>query len=65
MKYGVPELDSVLRGLKLLDAAGVIDVCLPELARCRGIEQNPKFHRYNVLEHMFYTAAMSKPDLKP
>lgn len=64
VKYGVPALDSVLRGLKLLDAAGVIDVCLPELARCRGIEQNPKFHRYNVLEHMFYTAAMSKPDLK-
>jgi tRNA nucleotidyltransferase (CCA-adding enzyme) len=62
-KYGVPAEKSVLRGLRLLDETGALDVILPELARCRGVEQSPKFHRFPVLEHIFRTTAMSKPEL--
>ncbi len=63
VKYGIPAEDSVLRGLRLMDEAGLIAVILPELAACRNVEQSPKFHRFPVLEHMFRTTAMSKPDL--
>lgn len=62
-KYGLPAEESVLRGLRLLDATGALDVILPELAKCRGVEQSPKFHKYPVLEHIFRTTAMSKPEL--
>ncbi|MBR3381485.1 MAG: CCA tRNA nucleotidyltransferase [Clostridia bacterium] len=63
VKYGLPAEESVLRGLHLLDETGALDVILPELARCRGVAQSPKFHRYPVLEHIFRTTAMAKPDL--
>lgn len=63
VKYGIPAEKSVLRGLHLLDETGALDVILPELARCRGVEQNPKFHRFPVLEHCFRTAAMAEPRL--
>ena len=62
-KYGVPAEKSVLRGLDLLDETGALDVILPELARCRGVEQSPKFHRFPVLEHIFRTTAMARPDI--
>ncbi len=63
LKYGLPPEESVLRGLHLLDELRLLDVILPELARCRGVAQSPKFHRYNVLEHIFRTTAMAKPEL--
>ena len=63
VKYGVPAEASVLRGLHLADELGLFDAILPELAACRDVEQSPKFHRFPVLEHMFRTTAMSKPDL--
>ena len=62
-KYGIPPEESVLRGLHLLDEVGALDVILPELALCRGVAQSPKFHRWPVLEHIFRTTAMSKPEL--
>ena len=62
-KYGLPAEESVLRGLHLLDETGALDVILPELARCRGVEQSARFHRFPVLEHIFRTVAMAKPDL--
>ncbi|MCR5611218.1 MAG: CCA tRNA nucleotidyltransferase [Clostridiales bacterium] len=63
VKYGLPSDDSVLRGLTLLDGIGALDVILPELAACRGVEQSKKYHRYPVLEHMERTTAMSEPNL--
>lgn len=60
-KYGLPAEESVLRGLRLLDETGALDVILPELARCRGVPQRPEFHRFPVLEHMLRTAALSEP----
>ena len=63
-KYGLPPEESVLRGLRLADGLGLIDVILPELAKCRGVEQSPKFHRFPVLEHIFRTVAMAPPDIR-
>ncbi len=62
-KYGLPPEESMLRGLHLLDEVGALDVILPELALCRGVEQSPRYHRWPVLEHIFRTTAMSKPVL--
>ncbi|MBO4562864.1 MAG: CCA tRNA nucleotidyltransferase [Clostridia bacterium] len=62
-KYGIPAEESVLRGLHLLDETGALDVILPELAAARGVEQSPRFHKYPVLEHIFRTTAMAKPEL--
>ncbi len=63
VKYGLMPEESVLRGLRLMDEVGALDVILPELSRCRGVEQSPKFHKYPVLEHIFRTTAMARPDL--
>jgi tRNA nucleotidyltransferase (CCA-adding enzyme) len=62
-KYGLPAQESVLRGLELMDEVGALDVILPELARCRGVGQSPKYHKYPVLEHIFQTVSMSEPEL--
>jgi poly(A) polymerase len=40
----------VLAGLELMDATGVTDVVLPELAALRGVEQS-RFHHLDVAEH--------------
>lgn len=63
-KYGMDPEKSVLRGLHLLDETGALDVLFPELARCRGVEQSPRFHRFNVLEHIFRTVELSSPDIR-
>lgn len=63
VKYGLEPEVSVLRGLHLLDEVGALDVILPELAACRDTLQSPKFHRFRVLEHMFRTVSLSRPEL--
>jgi putative nucleotidyltransferase with HDIG domain len=40
----------VLAGLELMDAIGVTDVVLPELAALRGVEQS-RFHHLDVADH--------------
>ena len=62
-KYGLPPEESVLRGLHLLDETGALDVILPELSKCRGVAQSPKFHKFPVLEHIFQTVSMAEPEL--
>ena len=61
-KYGIPAVDSVLRGLKLLDDSRMLDVIIPELVPCRGMAQSPKFHKYPVLEHIMVTTAMAEDE---
>ena len=39
-------------GLRLLDELALLDVLLPEMAACRGVEQ-PKEHHHDVLGHSF------------
>jgi tRNA nucleotidyltransferase/poly(A) polymerase len=38
------------RALRLMEETGLLDLLLPELARCRGIEQKG-LHRFDVLDH--------------
>lgn len=45
--FAFPEAEP---GLRLLDAAGLLDVLLPEVAAGKGVEQ-PKEHAYDVFEH--------------
>ncbi|MEO8967634.1 MAG: HD domain-containing protein [Solirubrobacteraceae bacterium] len=42
--------DGAIAGLDLLDAAGVTEIILPELAALRGVEQS-RFHHLDVLGH--------------
>jgi tRNA nucleotidyltransferase (CCA-adding enzyme) len=41
-------------GLELLREAGLLEVWLPELERCRGVRQN-RFHAYDVYYHSLHT----------
>lgn len=53
----------LVRALELLDEIGAWDYVIPELTRGRGVEQDPVYHAYPVLEHAFHTcAAMAGPD---
>ena len=45
------ETSPVLRGLKLMDALGLLTTVIPELETCRGVEQRAEFHDFDVLEH--------------
>ncbi len=40
----------------------VVEV-LPELCRLKSVEQNPRFHRYDVLEHTLITLDQVKPEI--
>jgi poly(A) polymerase/tRNA nucleotidyltransferase (CCA-adding enzyme) len=41
-------------GFKVMEKSGILADILPELARCRGIEQKG-FHDYDVLDHSLYS----------
>ena len=44
----------------LLDYKDVMAVIIPELSRCIGFEQNNKFHKYTVYEHIAHAVANHK-----
>jgi putative nucleotidyltransferase with HDIG domain len=54
------ELDRILASPKpstaflLMEKTGLLELLLPELARCRGVEQKG-FHRFDVLDHSLLT----------
>lgn len=52
------------RGLELLKETGVLSYIIPELSRCDGVKQNPKYHAFDVLEHIFQTVKFSAPDIR-
>ncbi len=47
--------DNVYAGLSFLREIGAWQFIIPELAKCEGVEQNPKYHKYDVMEHTFKT----------
>ncbi len=47
--------DHAYDGLSFLREINAWQFIIPELAKCDGFEQNPKFHKYDVLEHTFKT----------
>ncbi|HKQ59412.1 MAG TPA: CCA tRNA nucleotidyltransferase, partial [Candidatus Eisenbacteria bacterium] len=51
------------RGFEVLREARLLEVWLPELARCRGVPQN-RFHAYDVYYHSLYTCDAA-PAAKP
>jgi len=52
-----------LTGLGYLESSGLLELFLPELAECRGIEQKGR-HRFDVLDHSFLAcAAAPREDL--
>ena len=62
-----PELklkDAHLRGFRLLDELGLIDLLLPELASLKGLEQKKKYHLYDAYEHSVKAYELSPPRLR-
>lgn len=53
-----------LRGFRLLDELGLIDLLLPELASLKGLEQKKKYHLYNAYEHSVKAFEISPPYLR-
>jgi poly(A) polymerase len=48
--------------LELLDAGGLLDVVLPELAACKGVEQSG-YHTHDVYGHTLQAVGLTPPDL--
>ncbi len=48
------ESDKPSIGFKNMMESGLLEVILPELARCRGVDQR-EMHCYDVFEHLLYT----------
>jgi poly(A) polymerase len=46
------------RGLRLLDAAGLLDVIFPEMTPAKGVGQPERYHYYDVFEHCIETVAV-------
>lgn len=61
-KYGVA--NAHYRGLKLLAQLGLLKYIIPQLEDEAGLEQNPKYHKYDVLEHTFRTVQASPPEVR-
>lgn len=47
--------DAHVRAFSLMTEIGATEIVLPEVAACVGVEQNPKWHKYDVYEHMLRT----------
>ena len=50
--------------LKLLDKVGLLEHIFPELHKCIGVNQDVKYHKYDVFNHLIYTCDNCPPDLK-
>src|ERR1700682_344063 len=48
--------------LELLDAGGLLEVVLPELAACKGVVQGG-FHTHDVFGHTLLAVGFTPPDL--
>lgn len=62
-----PELnlkDAHVRGLRMLDDLGLVDMLLPELASLKGLEQPKKYHIYDAYEHTVKAFECAPPRLR-
>ncbi len=50
------------QALELLDSAGLLEVVLPELAACKGVEQGG-YHTHDVYGHTLLAVELTPPDL--
>ena len=51
-------------GIRFLRDCGILEKFIPELSRCSGIKQNPKYHIDNIFEHCVKVCSLVKQDLK-
>lgn len=64
------ELDKILAGdncrmaLELLNEIGALKIILPELAVNDKVAQNEKYHKYDVLEHIFAVVENCPPSVR-
>lgn len=56
--------DAHLRGLRLLDEYGLLNLLLSELTTLKGVEQNKKYHIYDVFEHSVKAYELAPPHLR-
>ena len=61
-KYGV--VNAHYRGLKLLHQLDLLKYLVPQLEDGAGMLQNPKYHKYDVLEHTFRTVQACPPSVR-
>jgi len=56
--------DAHVKGLRLLDDLGLIDLLLPELANLKGLSQPVKYHLYDAFEHTIKVFELASPKLR-
>lgn len=58
------DCDNCYYGLSLMNTSGVLKMILPQLADNDKTPQNPKYHRYDVLDHIFKTVQNSPKNIR-
>lgn len=57
------EVSPVFRALEMLREMGALDIILPELTPCFTVEQDPRYHDFDVGHHLFCTCSRTPPDI--
>jgi poly(A) polymerase len=57
------ESDRPRQALELLDAGGLLEVVLPEVTACKGVEQGG-YHTHDVFGHTLLAVGLAPPDLR-
>jgi len=53
-----------VRGIRLLDELGLIEMLLPELYEIKGLQQPKKYHLYDAFEHSIKAYELAPPELR-
>lgn len=53
-----------LRGIRLLDELGLLEILLPEVTSLKGLAQPVKYHIYNAYEHTIKAFEVSRVDIR-
>lgn len=61
-KYGIK--GAHYRGVKLLKQLQLWEYIIPEVADMDGVEQNPKYHMYDCLEHSLMAVKFAPPNVR-
>ena len=56
--------DGHFRGVKLMQTIGLWKYIIPELTENEDFPQNPKYHKYTVLEHIFQAVRFAEPQVR-
>ncbi len=62
VKYGVA--GAHYRGLRLIQQLGLWKYLIPQLEDGQGLQQNPVYHKYDVLEHINQTVRFAPPEIR-